>query len=68
MTDLSGVEVAEAADDLRLVEDSSCGLQAADGLHVAVVGQGLVARHRGAGRRALVQLVQLVRLNNDICY
>jgi len=54
---LSVVQVAEAPDDLLLVELVGLQLHASDGLHGAVVLQTLLPGHHHLGGRSLVQLV-----------
>ena len=54
--------MAEAPDDLLLVQVAGVGLQPADGLHVPVYLEGVLPRHRHVRGRAIVQLVELVGL------
>lgn len=61
-TDLAGVEVAKAPDDLLLVQVARCRLHPADHLHVLVVLEGILPRNSDRGGWALLQLVQLERL------
>lgn len=65
---LSRVQVAEAPDDLLLVQVARARLEAPDGLHAPVVHQRVVPRHRHAGGRAAVQLVQLEGLRLEASF